>query len=209
MSCCSKIADAVKGIIKKLRPLIAVALMVFAVYLLVVSGGTVPPLMLAEALGGWVALPAVIGEMSAATAAYLSLGVACLVDGDTVVATVGKVTETAGRVAGTIVAAATGGFVDGLLNGGSSGGIGVVGFIVAGALAWWLLTRDKKEETEEERLAREKREVKEAAALQERKDDLRASGKTYDLASTPTSEFMTPPNDWGPFPSSGQPLNLT
>ena len=151
MSCCSKIGEILKSIVKALAPILAVALLAFAVYAIWVVGpavlGSVPAL-------SW--MPTALLGMSGTTAGYIALGAALLVDGDTIADIGGEIGEGIGGVAGAVIGGIGGGLVSGFTS--SS----LLPWLIGGVIFWYFWSRDdeKKEDEKKEERDDEKREKK-------------------------------------------------
>lgn len=140
MSCCAKILDVLKEVLSSLGPILAIALICFAAYLLVfASPGFV------AAMEGFISLPAFLTGLEASTWAYIAAGAAVVVSPETVTDMASGVGHAVGKVvsnvAGAIIAGAVGG-----ASGFFSGGLGQ-GLLWAGAayLAYVFLVKDKDE----------------------------------------------------------------
>lgn len=141
MSCCSSITDVLKNIIKAIAPIVAIALVCFAVYAIFLAG----PGALAL-LQGVTWLPAGLVAMEASTVGYLALGAALLVSPETVTEIATTVAKTVGSVAGTVLAGVTGGLVSGLFGGAS--GTTILGYAALAALAYYFLVKRKDDKPE-------------------------------------------------------------
>lgn len=131
MSCCSKIGEILKSIVKALKPILAVALLAFAAYAIWVVGpaalGSVPAL-------SW--MPAAVLGMSGTTAGYIALGAALIVDGDTIASIGGELAEGVGEVAGAVI----GGIGAGLVSSVTSSSL--FPWLIGGAILWYFWSRD-------------------------------------------------------------------
>lgn len=152
MSCCRKIGEVLKSIVKALKPILAVALVAFAAYAVWVVGpatlGSVPAL-------SW--MPSAILGMSGTTAGYIALGAALIVDGDTIANIGGELAEGVGEVAGAVIGGIGAGAVSSITS--SS----LFPWLVGGAIVWFLLK--KRKEKEKERKEEERRKEERQARL--------------------------------------------
>lgn len=139
MGCCSQITDMLKSILSALGPIIAIALVCFAVYFIFLAG---PGVLTALAEFTW--LPASLTGLTleAATWGYLALGAAVIISPETVTAIAGTAAKVVGKVAGAVVAGVAGGLVAGA-TGMSFTSLALWG--IGGYLLFTLLTKDKKE----------------------------------------------------------------
>lgn len=120
MSCCGKIAAVLKKVLDALGPILAVALVCFAAYLLVFA---TPGFIVA--MEGFVSLPAFLTGLEATTWAYIALGTAVIISPETVTEIASEAGQFVGKavsnIAGAVVAGAAGGvtgfFSDGLGQG--------------------------------------------------------------------------------------------
>lgn len=153
MSCCSKLIDSLKKLVKKLLPLIAIGLVLFGGYLLLVAG---PGVTLGSVLSGIPWMPAALAASTipASTAAWLALGAAVIVSPETVGEIVGNVVSTAAEIAGSVVSAGLGGLVSGLTGGGSGS---IVGYALLAGLVYFLFFSDQAERRRERKEAEEER----------------------------------------------------
>lgn len=139
MSCCSKIGEILKSIVKALAPILAVALIAFAVYAIWVVGpaalGSVPAL-------SW--MPTAILGLSGTTAGYIALGAALLVDSDTVADIGGAIAGGVGQVAGAVIAGVGGGLVSSVTSS------DLFPWLVGGAILWFFWLRDDGEKGKED-----------------------------------------------------------
>lgn len=142
MACCGKIGEILEKIIDAIAPILAIALVLAAAYVLVFAA----PGVTLGAFTGFTWLPVSIAGLSASTAAYVALGMAVMLDPDGAASLVGNAAGKMGEVAGKITAAAFGGVASGL----TSGGVGA--FLLYGGLAYlaykWLFAHDDDEERE-------------------------------------------------------------
>lgn len=140
MSCCSKIGEVLKSLVKALKPILAVALVAFAAYAVWVVGpatlGSVPAL-------SW--MPATILGMSGTTAGYIALGAALIVDGDTIANIGGELAEGVGEVAGAVI----GGIGAGLVSSVTSSSF--LPLLIGGAIFWFFWLRDDRKEEKDDR----------------------------------------------------------
>jgi hypothetical protein len=133
MSCCSKIGEILKSIVKALKPILAVALLAFAVYAIWVVG---PAALKSVAALSW--MPTAVLGMSGTTAGYLALGAALLVDGDAVADIGGELAEGVGEVAGAVI----GGIGAGVASSITSSSL--FPWLVGGAILWYFWSRDEE-----------------------------------------------------------------
>lgn len=141
MSCCSSITDVLKNILKAIAPIVAIALVCFAIYAIFLAG----PGALAF-LQGVTWLPAGIVAMEASTLGYLALGAALVVSPETVTEIATSVAKTVGNVAGIVIAGVTGGLVSGLFGGAS--GTTILGYAAVAALAYYFLFKKKDKDSD-------------------------------------------------------------
>jgi hypothetical protein len=134
MSCCSKIGEILKSIVKALAPILAVALLAFAVYAIWVVG---PATLGSVSALSW--MPTAVFGMSGTTAGYIALGAALIVDGDTIADIGGEIAEGVGEVAGAVIGGIGGGLVSSVTS--SS----LFPWLVGGAILWYFWSRDDEE----------------------------------------------------------------
>lgn len=134
MSCCSSITDVLKKVLSAIAPIVAIALVCFAVYALFIAGPGV-----LGALQGLSWMPAGLAAMEATTLGYIALGAALIISPETVTEIATSIATTVGKVAGTIATAALGGLAGGLFDVSSPWGLA----LLAGAFYYFVL-RDKK-----------------------------------------------------------------
>lgn len=148
MSCCSKIAEMLKKVLSSLGPILAIALLCFAAYLLVVSSGAAASLI--AAMEGFVGLPTFLVGLEATTWAYIAIGLAVVVSPETVTDLASNAGSFVGKTVGNIAGAVAAGVVGGA-TGFASGGLGSV--VLYAALGWgaWMLFKQKKEHDKEAR----------------------------------------------------------
>lgn len=148
MSCCSKIGEVLKSLVKALKPILAVALVAFAAYAIWVVGpaalSTVPTL-------SW--MPTTILGMSGTTAGYIALGAALIVDGDTIANIGGELAEGVGEVAGAVI----GGIGAGVVSSATSSPF--FSLLVGGAIVWFFWTRREEKKKEKKKEEERKKEI--------------------------------------------------
>lgn len=140
MSCCDSIIDTLKSVLSAIAPIVAIALMAFAVYAIFLAG---PGAFSFLAELAWV--PAGVAAMEASTLGYIALGAALIVSPETVTDIATSVAETVGSVAGTVVTGIAGGLVGGLFGGSGS----IIGYAALAALGYYFFFRKKSPEEEE------------------------------------------------------------
>lgn len=150
---CKGISSILKSIVNALKPILTIALLAAAAYFLFIApvGAT-----LGSTFAGVSWMPAVIAEsaLSVATAGYLALGAAVVLNPEGVAEVASSVANGVGSVAGSILSGVT----KGLVKGSSIGT-----WALYGALAWFFLFRkDSKDETYVDRRLRRSDEREEA-----------------------------------------------
>lgn len=192
MSCCGKIGEALKKVFKVLKPLLAVALVAFAGYLLwlVPAGAT-----LGSVLAGVSWLPAALttSTITATTAAYIALGAAVVIDSEGLGAAAGSVAKGVGTVAGKVLAGAAAGVAAGV-----SGGNNWLLYAALAAAAWYFLFRDeedKETETESASPNQRKATTEETSAIAARNSTTKENSVT---AGSPSSDsfYGSQPSQW-------------
>lgn len=133
MSCCSKIKDILKSIVKALAPILAVALLAFAVYAIWVIG---PAALSSVSALSW--MPSTVLAMSGTTAGYIALGASLIVDSDTIADIGGEIGEGIGDVVGEVIGGIGGGLVSTFTS--SS----VFPWLVGAAILWYFWPSDDK-----------------------------------------------------------------
>lgn len=150
---CKGISSILKSIVNALKPILTIALLAAAAYFLFIApvGAT-----LGSTFAGISWMPAVIAEsaLSVATAGYLALGAAVVLNPEGVAQVASSVANGVGAVASSIVS--------GVLKGFASGS-NIGSWALYGALAWFFLFRkDSKDETYVDRKLRRSDEREEA-----------------------------------------------
>lgn len=150
---CKGISSILKSIVNALKPILTIALLAAAAYFIFIApaGAT-----LGSTFAGISWMPAVIAEstLSVATAGYLALGAAVVLDPEGVAAVTSSVANNVGSVAGSILSGVTAGLVS---------GSNIGAWVLYGALAWFFLFRkDSKDETYVDRKLRRSDEREEA-----------------------------------------------
>lgn len=131
--------DVLKKVLKALGPILTIALLAFAAYMLIFGG----PLFMTAIQGFAGILPEVIVGMEAATWGYIALGAAVVIDLATGGEMIGSIVEGVGKVAGKIIAGAAAGLGVGLFGDGGFGKVAV--YAGLGFLLYLFLTREKDE----------------------------------------------------------------
>lgn len=168
MSCCNKITDILKGILKAIGPILTIALLAFAAYMIIFEG----PLFM-SALQGFVGiLPEAILGLEAATYGYIALGAAVIVDASTGGEMIGSIVTGVAKVAGKIIAGVAGGVATGLFGPGGLSNLLLYGSL--GLLAYWFIVKRKDDEdpaatlgTAAKRLAADKEYTDEQLAIRQ------------------------------------------
>lgn len=143
MSCCNSLVAGLKKVLKKLGPILAIALAFYGAYLLFTE---------AVSLTLWSGvswLPAGIETLtlSSTTVGYLALGASLVVDPEAVGELAGSVAEKAGQVAGKVVAGAAAGVGAGVSS--ALFGTDLTTLLVLGGLAWFVFFRKRPSDVEE------------------------------------------------------------
>lgn len=143
MSCCSSLVAGLKKVLKKLGPILAIALALYGSYLLFSE---------AVSLTLWSGvswLPAGIETLtlSSTTAGYLALGASLVVDPEAVGEIAGSIANSAGEVAGKVVAGAAAGLGAGVSN--ALFGTDLTTLLVIGGLTWFFFFRKRPSDVKE------------------------------------------------------------
>lgn len=143
MSCCNSLVNGLKKVLKKLGPILAIALAFYGAYLVFAK---------ATALTLWSGvswLPAGIETLTlqSTTVGYLALGASLVVNPEAVGDLAGSIADGAGQVAGKVVAGAAAGIGAGVSN--ALFGTDLTTLLVVGGLAWFLFFRKRPSDDKE------------------------------------------------------------
>lgn len=186
--CCSKITDALKGIMGSIGKIVAIALLCAAVYFTWFAGpGAI------QALAGISWLPATLQAASATGPVWgaVALGAAVLIDSETVTEVVTKAGAAIGNAAAGVVAGVASGLASGL------GGSNLLAWVAAAAIAYWFVFVRKSDKRDESTGDTKVSDLPyDASAEQKSLNDRPAASLEYNSSNAP--EALEEPNVFGP-----------
>lgn len=143
MSCCNSLVEGLKKVLKKLGPILAIALALYGAYLLFAEAASL------TLWSGVSWLPAGIQTLTlqSTTVGYLALGASLVVNPEAVGDLAGSIADGAGQVAGKVVAGAAAGVGAGLSS--ALFGTDLTTLLVVGGLAWFLFFRKRPSDVKE------------------------------------------------------------
>lgn len=145
MSCCSSLLDGLKKVLKKLGPILAIALAFYGAYLVFAQATS---LTLWSGVS-WLPVGIETLTLQSTTVGYLALGASLVVDSGAVGELAGSIAEKTGQVAGAVVAGAAAGLGAGVSN--ALFGTDLTTLLVIGGLAWFVFFRKRPSDDKEKK----------------------------------------------------------